>query len=108
MSKSVFLSSIKSILYPKTTINQWLRLLIIIGILLFIVILYNKRNQNKSQEGFQQNDNFLLKQNANIYDQFYSEKYDLLMKPDKSAVYEGELIIKMSIINYAFYYSKYY
>jgi 2-polyprenyl-3-methyl-5-hydroxy-6-metoxy-1,4-benzoquinol methylase len=103
MSKSVVLSSIQhflksigDIVSPKTTTMQWLRMLIIIAILLVITITYNKYTISKPQEGFQQNDSFVLKQNANIYDQFYTAKYDLLMQPKNRADFESEIIIKMT------------
>ena len=57
MSKSVvlysiqqFIKAIQSIVYPKTTTMQWLRILIIIAILLVITIAYNKYNISKNQK----------------------------------------------------------
>jgi hypothetical protein len=53
---------------------MWLRLLILLAVLLFLVILYNKRNPPARQEGFEQNDMFVLRQNNDVYDKFYTEK----------------------------------
>jgi SAM-dependent methyltransferase len=107
MSKSVvlsflnkLLSTLHSIIHAKTTNKIWLRLLIIIAILLAIVIVYNKNHPPTHQEGFEQNDLFVLKQNQDIYDDFYTEKYDLLMKPDKRALFETDTVIQMTTPTY--------
>jgi SAM-dependent methyltransferase len=103
MSKSVVLSffdsffkTLNTIIYAKTPNKMWLRLLIILAVVLAIVILHNKTSPPAKQEGFEQNDAFVLKQNNDIYDKFYSEKYDLLMKPEKRALFETQTVIEMT------------
>lgn len=95
-----FFKTINSIIYAKTPNKMWLRILLILAVLLFLVITYNKNNPPARQEGFDQNDLFVLKQNADIYDQFYAEKYDLIMKPGKRAVFEADTVIEMTKPNH--------
>lgn len=103
MSKSAVLSffneffkTINSIIYAKTSNKIWLRLLIILAIVFTLVILYNKNTLSVRQEGFEQNDTFVLKEGADIYDQFYTEKYDLIMKPQERALFELNSVIQMT------------
>ena len=48
---------IKSILFAKTPNRKWLRILIAIGIIMLIVMFFQKNEK----EGFEQKDNFVLK-----------------------------------------------
>lgn len=103
MSKSVVLSflndffkTINSIIYAKTPNKMWLRLLFVLAIVLILVIVHNKNNPPEIQEGFEQNDRFVLKSGIDIYDNFYSEKYDLLMKPQERALFELNSVIEMT------------
>ena len=45
-------------------------------------------------EGFQQNERFVLKTDAETYDGFYSDIYDELMVPEPRAKYESDLILR--------------
>ena len=103
MSKSVvlsfihnFLVTVKSIMYAKTPNKMWLRLLFILAFLLVLVIVHNKQNPTARQEGFEQNDMFVLRQNGDIYDKFYTEKYDLIMKPEQRSPFEINTVIQMT------------
>ena len=103
MSDSVILSAIHdffktlhSIIYAKTTDKMWLRLVFILAIALFFVISYNKKNTSLYQEGFDQSESFVLRENNNIYDNFYSDKYDVLMKPEERAIFEINAVIQMT------------
>ena len=61
----------------------WLKVLIVFSILL-VIVFANKRfmqNSGDNTEGFEQKDNFVLKYNDNIYDNFYAEIYDKIHKP---------------------------
>ena len=91
-----FFKTLNSIIYAKTPNKIWLRLLFVLAIVLILVILYNKNNPPARQEGFEQNDRFVLKSDADIYDQFYAEKYDLLMKPQERALFEINSVIEMT------------
>jgi len=68
------------------------RLLIICSLILILLWFYRKTQ--KSTEGFQQKERFLLKTDENIYDNFYSEIYDTLMMPQNRAKYEIDLLLK--------------
>jgi SAM-dependent methyltransferase len=91
-----FFKTINSIIYAKTPNKMWLRLLLGLAIVLILVILYNKNNLPATQEGFEQNDRFVLKTGADIYDDFYAEKYDILMKPQERALFEINSVIQMT------------
>jgi SAM-dependent methyltransferase len=91
-----FFKTLNSIIYAKTPNKIWVRLLFVLAIVLILVILYNKNNPPARQEGFGQNDRFVLKSDADIYDQFYAEKYDLLMKPQERALFEINSVIEMT------------
>jgi len=91
-----FFKTLNSIIYAKTQNKIWLRLLIVIAIVLILVILYNKNHPPAKQEGFEQNDAFISKEGSDIYDKFYTEKYDLLMKPQERALFELNSVIQMT------------
>jgi hypothetical protein len=55
-----FFKTLNSIIYAKTPNKMWLRLLFVLAIVLILVILYNKNNPPARQEGFEQNDRFVL------------------------------------------------
>ena len=91
-----FFSTLNSIIFAKTTNKMWVRLLMILGILLCLVIVYNKSNPTARQEGFEQSSTFVLQQNNNIYDRFYVDKYDKIMKPEERVVFETNAIVEMT------------
>uniref|UniRef100_A0A6C0HJ24 Methyltransferase type 11 domain-containing protein n=1 Tax=viral metagenome TaxID=1070528 RepID=A0A6C0HJ24_9ZZZZ len=91
-----FFKTLNTIIYPKTPNKIWLRLLLALALILLIVITYNNNNPPARQEGFEQNDHFVLKQGQDIYDKFYTEKYDLLMKPHERALFEVNSVIEMT------------
>lgn len=76
----------------------WLKVLIVFSILL-VIVFANKRfmqNSGDNTEGFEQKDNFVLKYNDNIYDNFYAEIYDKIHKPQVRTPYEIKTIIKIT------------
>ena len=76
--------------------NPIFHLLIVLAIT-FLALFFYKRfaNKYKGLEGFQQSERFVLKQNQDIYDEFYSEIYDDLMKTKDRATFEIDTIIKL-------------
>jgi len=82
---------IKSIIFDKTPNEKWLMLLIVIGITIVIVMYFRK--QTYETEGFEQKDNFVLKQSDEVYDDFYSQVYDSIMDCDERAKYEMVTIL---------------
>jgi SAM-dependent methyltransferase len=69
-----------------------LELLILCGIILFSIWIYKIVFIN-NEEGFQQNERFLLKTGNDCYDDFYTEIYDSLWKPYNRVKYETTLIL---------------
>lgn len=71
-----------SIFFTKNPNKFWFRNLIVIALILIIVFIYNRVYcGNHSKEGFEQKDKFVLKRDADIYDDFYVEICDKLHRP---------------------------
>jgi ubiquinone/menaquinone biosynthesis C-methylase UbiE len=77
---------LKSIIFAKTPNKKWLRLLIAIGIIIFMVMQF--RRMTPSSEGFEQSGYFVLKNNSEIYDDFYSKMYSGIMDCENRAEFE--------------------
>ena len=74
-------------------------LYILIGLSLILCLRYLGEkyiNPKPTSEGFQQNGNFVVKTNADIYDIFYAEQYDVLHKPENRCNLEINNIIRMT------------
>lgn len=74
--------------------NIWLKLIVLFSILFIGIYIYKKINTIPKTEGFSQNDNFILKTNNDIYDDFYGEIYDTIHKPELRVPYEIHKIIE--------------
>jgi SAM-dependent methyltransferase len=70
-------------------------LLVILAIMLLCIWIYRKNYPLLSNEGFQQQERFLLKTDASSYDEFYGEVYDKIMLPRERAEYEIDEVIKL-------------
>lgn len=70
-------------------------ILVILAIILLSIWIYRKNYPLLSNEGFQQQERFLLKTDASTYDEFYGEIYDKIMLPRERAEYEIDEIIKV-------------
>jgi len=80
-------------LYEDKEMNyQLFEWLIILGLVLFCLYYY-RSIQKTGEEGFQQDERFLLKTDEEIYDDFYCEIYDTLWEPKISAKYEVDKLI---------------
>lgn len=72
-----------------------LETLIILAAIVLIIIFYKSMYRNNmGQEGFQQQEKFVLKENNDVYDDFYGEIYDTLMLPEERVKYEIDMIFK--------------
>lgn len=60
--------------------NVIFAILVILAIV-YLGILFYKKNMTLKFEGFEQSEKFLLKMNEHKYDEFYAQIYDKLMKP---------------------------
>jgi ubiquinone/menaquinone biosynthesis C-methylase UbiE len=69
-------------------------ILVILAIILLSIWIYRKNYRLTSSEGFQQKERFLLKTDADSYDDFYSEIYDKIMDPYQRAEYEIDEVLK--------------
>ena len=63
--------------YNKTSL--WCKLLILMSLLLLVMLVFKGLKPNKFVEGFQQNDQFVIKTGSGIYDDFYADIYDYLV-----------------------------
>lgn len=84
----------KQLFRPITNFYQklsfWAKVLLIVIILLFVIITFKKK-----REGYQQNDQFVFKTGAEVYDEFYSTIYDQLVFSNIKDNYEiGKIIEK--------------
>jgi len=76
--------------------KYWLQTLVILAIIMGCILLYKRQNLSPYYEGFSQNSKFVLKQNADVYDDFYVEIYNQLMQPCKRVDFEIDSIIQMT------------
>lgn len=74
--------------------KYWLRLLITLLIVLLCIYFYKGLNTKRFAEGFSQNEKFIMKQNNDIYDDFYVEIYDQLYDTETRSDYEARKIIE--------------
>lgn len=71
-----------SIFFTKNPNKFWFRNLIVIALILILVFIYNRVYYgNHTKEGFEQKEKFVLKRDADIYDDFYVEICDKLHRP---------------------------
>jgi len=86
-----------SILFAKSPSKQWLRLLIVLAIVLLVWYYFHAPSKTAiEQEGFEQDQQFVLKRGDNAMDDFYASQYDVLMLPEKRTTYEIEKIVEMT------------
>ena len=88
---------IKSITTAYKKASLWGKVLVFTVLLLLVVISFKGLRSNVMSEGFEQNDKFLLKSGAGIYDDFYANIYDYLVFNNLKDEYEvGQIINKTS------------
>jgi SAM-dependent methyltransferase len=70
-------------------------ILLLLAMAVIILLFYKTYFKKKiDQEGFQQQEKFILKENGETYDDFYGEIYDTLMLPEERVNYEMDTILK--------------
>ena len=74
-------------------ILKWLLILVFMYIIFILLKNFGKSSQ---QEGFTQQEPFVLKQNDDIYDDFYTQIYDEIHKPILRTDFELNNIVKMT------------
>jgi len=88
--------SMFSYLFSKNPAKYWLQTLVLLAIIMFCVLLYKRQNLSPYYEGFVQDKRFVMKQGADIYDQFYVDIYDRLMTPQTQCAFETLKIVEMT------------
>jgi SAM-dependent methyltransferase len=74
--------------------NRLFQTVILLAIVFIALSFYKKTYGPTGKEGFSQSDKYILKENGEIYDEFYSEIYDKLMLPqDKSQYIISKMIV---------------
>jgi SAM-dependent methyltransferase len=70
-------------------------ILVLLALIVLIILFYKKYvKKTTGQEGFHQQEKFILKENGETYDEFYGEIYDTLMVPEERINYEMDTILK--------------
>jgi SAM-dependent methyltransferase len=78
-------------IYTKS--SNWGKVLILFMLFILVIVIF--KGMNKKKEGFEQSDQFLFKENSDIYDDFYADIYDYLVYNDIKNQYEvGEIVNK--------------
>jgi SAM-dependent methyltransferase len=80
--------------YNKSSL--WCKILILMSLLLLLVLVFKGLKNNRSVEGFEQQDQFLIKTGPQIFDDFYSDIYDYLVFNNLKDDYEVGFIINNS------------
>lgn len=80
--------------YNKSSL--WCKVLIFVSLLLLLVLVFKGIKNNRSVEGFEQQDQFLIKNGPQIFDDFYSDIYDYLVFNNLKDDYEVGFIINRS------------
>jgi SAM-dependent methyltransferase len=84
-------NSIKSISKIYKNMSNFGKILIFVALFLALIVLFKSDNLT-NKEGYEQNDEFLFKQGADIYDDFYANIYDHLVFNNLKNDYEvGEI-----------------
>ncbi len=88
------IQSIKTISNLYNKLSNIGKILVFVTLLLLLVVIFNSiKNPNILKEGYQQNDTFIFKEGTNVYDNFYSNIYDLLVFNNLKDDYEiGQII----------------
>lgn len=75
--------------------KRWTHILCILAIIFIAIFAYNRTTwSSSSMEGFAQNNPYIVMRDDEIYDEFYVEIYDVIMKPEVRSQFEIETIVK--------------
>jgi len=73
--------------------KTWIYILILLLVIYLAIFSYNRIQNRSIHEGFQQSDPYVVKRNAEIYDEFYVDIYDKLNMPEKRVPFEVDAIV---------------
>jgi hypothetical protein len=88
---NLFSKQIKNIVNAYTKSSIWGKVLVFTVLLIVLIVLF--KGSKKGVEGFQQQDEFLLKTGPTIYDDFYADIYDYLVFNSLKDTYEIKQIL---------------
>ena len=91
---NLFSKQIKNIVNAYTKSSIWGKVLVFTVLLIVLIVLF--KGSKKGVEGFQQQDEFLLKTGPTIYDDFYADIYDYLVFNSLKDTYEIKQILKQT------------
>ena len=83
-------------IFTSNSLNSRLLQILILFAILFILLNIYKRFFPIKLEGFSQSDRYILKEDNDIYDNFYTQIYDNLMLSENRSEYEVSKIIEMT------------
>ena len=73
--------------------KPWMTILCIMSVIVILMIFNKQFDKTPYYEGFSQKERYVVKQNTEIYDEFYVLIYDKLNHSDKRAMYDVKQII---------------
>ena len=90
---------IKNCIKTIKKMNVWSKSVLFLSILLLTIIAVNKYQEPIGVEAFTQREKYVLKQNNDIYDDFYCDIYDDLVLDEVKNKYEVDEIVRTTNLN---------
>jgi SAM-dependent methyltransferase len=85
--------TVKSITGTYKKLSMFGKILLFIVCLLILLTIFRSNNSKSSQEGFEQNEQFVFKKGPSLYDNFYASVYDQLINTTIDSPFEIGTII---------------
>ncbi len=90
---------IKNCIRTIKKLDGWSKSVLFLSILLLTIITINKYQEPIGVEAFTQREKYVLKQNNDIYDEFYCDIYDDLVLDEVKNKYEVDEIVRITKLN---------
>jgi 2-polyprenyl-3-methyl-5-hydroxy-6-metoxy-1,4-benzoquinol methylase len=90
---------IKSVIKQLKKSNIWTKVVLLLMVILFCIIVTNNYTKVENIEGFTQEKKYVLKDNNDLYDDFYGKIYDLLVFDEIKNNYEIDEIKRTTKLN---------
>ena len=87
---------IKNCIRTIKKLDGWSKSVLFLSILLLTIITINKYQEPIGVEAFTQREKYVLKQNNDIYDEFYCDIYDDLVLDEVKNKYEVDEIVRIT------------
>lgn len=75
---------------------DWFHIMIILAILMILILILKQRDLSHYYEGFVQDTPYVYKKGIVVYDDFYADIYNKLMKPEKTTSFQIDTILQMT------------